>query len=275
MENKSKELEVAIEAAVLAGKILKKYFETEISHGMKDDKSIITATDKESEETIKKIILKAFPEHSIIGEETGHTKNLNTHIWHIDPIDGTRNFARSLPFFAISIALEYKGEIIIGVVYNPISESLFYAEKGKGAYLNSKPIYVSKCDENKCIITVSSGRDKNHLDLRRNLLRDLPDKVVSSVRDFGCTALDLAYVARGGTEGDIKIGLKTYDLCAGVLLVKEAGGKVTTLEGKDWELSDGGFFIASNGIFHDKLLEEVKKQKAHLNNKVGQEKLNI
>jgi myo-inositol-1(or 4)-monophosphatase len=261
---KSKELDIAIKAAKKAGAILKKHFETEIFHEMKDDKSIITATDKESEEIIKKIILGAFPEHSILGEETGHTKNRDTHTWHIDPIDGTRNFARSIPFFAVSIALEYNGEILVGVVYNPTSESLFYAEAGKGAYLNDNPIHVSKHDEKKCIVTISSGRDKTALKLRRSLLHDLPEKVVSSVRDFGCTALDLAYVARGGTEADIKIGLKTYDLCAGVLLVKEAGGKITTLEGKDWELSDGGDFIASNGVFHEALVEEVKSQKEKL-----------
>ena len=264
MENKSKELEVAIEAALEAGKILEKYFETEIFHEMKDDKSIITAADKESEEVIKKIIWQNFPDHSVSGEETGHTKNSGEHTWHIDPIDGTRNFARSLPFFAVSIALELKGEVMVAVVLNPASKSLFYAEKGKGAYLNHAPIQVSKYNEKKCIVTVSSGRDPMHIRLRRNLMRDLPENVVSSVRDFGCTALDLAYVARGGIEADIKFGLRTYDICAGMLLVREAGGKITNLEGGEFKFSDEGNYIASNGLFHDKLVKEVKRQKEKL-----------
>lgn len=265
MPNKSRELEIAIFAATEAGKVLEKYFEVEISHDMKDDKSIMTAADSESEEVIKKIISEAYPEHSILAEETGLTQNGHEYKWHVDPIDGTRNFARGIPFFGISIALEHKKEIVLGVVYNPLLKFLFYGEVGKGAYFNNKLMHVSKYDNKKCIVTVSSGRSNDALKLRRALLHNLPDKAIASVRDFGCTVLDLVNVARGATEGDIKLGLRTYDVAAGILLVREAGGKVTNMEGEEWSIKDDGAFIASNGIFHDLLVSEVKKEKAKLN----------
>jgi|SRR3989338_4850544 len=263
MENKSKELEVAIEAALQAGKILEKHQETEIERGVKEDKSMVTLADTESEEVIKKIISEKFPDHSIIGEETDAIKGKSSYTWYVDPVDGSRNFAHKIPFFAISIALLHKEDILVGIVYNPATNSLFYAEKGKGAYLNGKKIRVSKADRNKCIVTVAVGRNSSQL-LRRNLLHYLPENVVSSVRDFGCTALDLAYVARGSTEADIKIGFKIYDAASGILLITEAGGVVTGINGDKWKLSDEGSFIASNGVFHDLLVEEVKKQKDKL-----------
>ena len=265
MHEKSPELKTAIQAALKAGEILERHQGTDIVRGIKEDKSMVTLADRESEELIKKIILEKFPSHGIVGEETDSITNTSPYVWYIDPIDGSRNFAHSIPFYAVSISLIKGKEIIVGVVYNSASRSLFYAEKGKGAYLNDKPIHISKSDHTKCIVTVASGRQTLDLKIRRNLLHDLPDNVVSSVRDFGCTALDLAFVARGSTEADIKIGFKTYDAAAGILLVLEAGGKVTGISGHDWQLSDEGSFIASNGVFHDALVDEIKRQKAKLN----------
>lgn len=259
MDNKSKELEVAIQAALAAGKILEKYFETEILKDMKEDKSIVTLADRESEEVIKKIILDVFPHHSILGEETGLTKNENHYIWHIDPIDGTRNFANAVPLFAVSIALEAKQELIVGVVYNPSTSSLFYAEKDKGAYLNDQKIFVSKDDASHAMVTVSRGKNSVDEKLFRELLYSLPKQAVSSVRDLGCAALDLVYVARGGLEANIQLGLNTYDFAAGVLILQEAGAKITTLDGSSWKFPDN-HFIASNGIFHDLLVKEIQNQ---------------
>lgn len=264
MKNKSKELQIAIQAALEAGKILERHFETDIFKEFKEDTSIVTQSDKESEEIIKKILARDFPDYSIIGEETGMTKNSGVRTWCIDPIDGTRNFANGIPFFAISIALINEKEPIVGVIYNPTTKSLFYAEKGKGAYLNDKKIHVSKDGADKALVTAASGRKPEDLKIRRNLMRDLPDKVVSSVRDFGCTALDLSYLARGSTEADIKFGLAVYDMAAGILLVKEAGGMITNSDGDPWKLSDTSF-IASNGVFHDVLVNEVQKQMEKLN----------
>ncbi len=263
MDNKSHELEVAIQAALEAGKVLEKYFETEILKEYKEDKSIVTKADKEAEELIKKIILENFPKHSVLGEETGMTENGCEYTWNIDPVDGTRNFANAIPLFAVSIALMCNKDVILGVVYNPATNSLFYAEQSKGAYLNGKQIRVSVDDRDKALITVSSGKNKDDLRVRRDLMRTLPD-FVSSVRDFGCTSLDLAFVARGSTEADIKFGLSIYDLAAGILLVQEAGGTISKIDGGVFTFDDTSY-IASNGVFHDKLVEEVRRQKEKLN----------
>ncbi len=259
MENKSKELEVAIQAALEAGKILEKYFETEILKEFKEDKSIVTLADKESEEIIKKIILNFFPDHSILGEETGMTKNGAEYVWHIDPVDGTRNFSNGIPLFAVSIALVHKGEVILGVVYNPVTHSIFHASRGEGAYLNDKKIFVSKDDRNHAIVTVCSSQKNTDKRLDKELLYFLPENLVRTVRDLGCTALELAYVARGGLEANIQIGLNTYDFAAGTLLVQEAGGKITTLGGEPWIFPENKFLV-SNGVFHDLLVEEIKRQ---------------
>jgi len=261
MENKSKELEVAIRAALEAGKILEKYFETEILKEFKEDKSIVTKADQEAEEVIKKNILDVFPTHSILGEETGHTQNSLVYTWHVDPIDGTRNFANGLPVFALSIALEYENNIIIGVVYNPITKSLFYAEVGKGAYLNDKKINVSKDDSTRAILVSGKGRSAEDRKLSRLLMHNLPGAFSGlTVRDLGCCALDLAILARGGFEVSVELGLIGHDFAAGVLLVQEAGGTITKLDGSKWKFPENEF-IASNGVFHDALIEEIKKQK--------------
>jgi len=263
MENKSKELEVAIKAALEAGKVLERYFETEILKDFKEDKSIVTSADKESEKIIKKIILDVFPDHSIHGEETGMTENGGEYVWYVDPIDGTRNFANAFPLFVVSVALARREELFIGVVYNPVTHSLFYAEKGKGAYLNEKKIHVSKDDRNHAIVTASPSQKSDDKKLVNELLYHLPKNVVRTVRNFGCSALELAYVARGGLEANIQLGLYTYDFAAGVLLVQEAGGKITALDGSPWKFPEN-YFIVSNGVFHDLLVAEVQKQKAKL-----------
>lgn len=264
MQNKSKELEVAIQAALEAGKILEKYFETEILKEFKEDTSIVTLADRECEDVIKKIISNAFPDHSILGEETGMTEKASDYVWHIDPVDGTRNFANGIPIFAVSIALVQSNEVIVGVVYNPVTKSLFYAEKGKGAYLNDKRIFVSKDDKDHAIITVGPGKKDEDKKLRRELYYSLPATIVRSVRDLGSTSVELAYLARGGIEANIQLGLNTYDFAAAILLVQEAGGKITMHDGSPWAFPEIKF-VASNGVFHDLIIEEVKRQKAKLN----------
>lgn len=262
MQNKSKELQVAIHAAVEAGKILEKYFETEILKSLKEDKSIVTLADKESEEVIKKIIFNEFPDHSILGEETGMTGEKSDYVWHVDPVDGTRNFANGIPLFAISLALVYQNEVIEAVVYNPSTKSLFYASKGKGAYFNEKKIVVSKDDSEHAIVTVSPGKLETK-QLFLELYHTLP-RIIRSTRNLGCTAIELAYIARGGLEANVQLGFSyTYDFAAGTLLVQEAGGKITKLDGSPWKFPEH-HFISSNGVFHDKIVEEVQRQKAKL-----------
>ena len=265
MENKSKELEIAIKAALEAGIILEKYFETEILKEFKEDNTPVTLADNECEAVIKKIILDVFPTHSILGEETGMTENGSEYIWNIDPIDGTRNFMNGIPIFATSIALVRNNEVIVGVIHNPITQSLFYGEKGRGAYFNDKQIFVSKDDRAHAMISISPGKKTDPAKLLfRELYYNFKQGVVSSVRNFGCTAMELAYVARGGLEANVQLGLSTYDFAAGVLLIQEAGGMITKHDGAPWQFPEGEF-IASNGLFHDVLVNELKKQKAKLN----------
>ncbi len=267
MEEKSPELKVAIEAALSAGKILEKHFETDIIKEFKEDNSPVTLADRESEKIIKEIICRNFPEHSILGEETGMTVNKSDYVWYIDPIDGTRNFSNHIPVFAVSIALAFQNEIVLGVVYNPTTDILFYAEKNKGAYCNSKRIFVSKDDISHSMITASRGKGKSVERLFRELMYYFPKNVVTTVRDMGCSALDLACVASGGFEADIQLGLNSYDFAAGVILVKEAGGKISALDGSPY-IFPNNYFIASNGVFHDVLVDEVNKQKLKLNNDI-------
>ncbi len=264
MENKSPQLSWAIKTAYAAGKILDEYFETDILKEYKSDDSPVTRADRESEELIKKMLSEQFPEYSFFGEEFGMMGEKGDYVWHVDPIDGTKNFSNGIPIFAVSIALEYKGEIIVGVIYNPVTDSMYYAEKNKGAYLNEKKIVVSKDDAMHGIMDVSRGKKEFDEKLFKELMYIFPRNIIKSSRDFGCAALDLAFLSRGAIEVNISSGLSTYDFAAGVILVQEAGGKITTFDGKPWIFPDNQF-VASNGVFHDVLVEEVKKQKEKLN----------
>jgi len=252
---KSKELKVAIKAALKAGKIIEKYFETEILKEFKEDKSIVTLADKESEDVIKKIILKAFPEHSILGEETGMTGKKSEFVWHVDPVDGTRNFAHGIPIFAVSIALVCDDKVILGVVYNPASRSLFYAELGKGAYMNDKRIFVSKDGREHSMMTISPSRKENDKNLMRELFYSLP-KIVGPTRNLGSTAIELAYVSRGGLEANIQLGLETYDFAAGTLLIQEAGGNARGKQKKEEKTLKDKYKIALL-FFKDKFKNDI------------------
>ena len=262
LKNSSRFLKIATEAAKKAGSILENYFQTQLEKEFKEDKSIVTRADKESEELIMKMILEEFPDHSIFTEESGMIENKGEYMWHIDPLDGTTNFTNGIPIFSISLALEYKREIILGVIYDPISHNMFHTEKGKGAYMNDKKISVSKSDQAHCAVTISANKEKENKLLARKLIYNLPEKI-ASVRILGSVATELAYLSRGGIGANIEFGLHTYDFAAGTLLVKEAGGTITKLNGSEWKFPENNF-IASNGVFHDLLVEEVKIQKANI-----------
>ncbi|OGI73935.1 hypothetical protein A3D42_00600 [Candidatus Nomurabacteria bacterium RIFCSPHIGHO2_02_FULL_41_18] len=262
MENKSRELEVAIKAALEAGKVVFKYFEEGTEKVHKDNSEmvdVVTVADHEAEELIKKILSENFPDHSILGEETGMLEKGSEYIWYIDPIDGTANFSNRIPLFGVSIALAKNNELIAGVIHNPAARELFYAERGKGAYLNDKKIYVSKDSERTGIFTAGTSRTKENRQFVKNLVFDLAEKV-RYPRNFGSSVIELSYVARGSTEAHIVTGLRNYDFAAGALLVLEAEGKIIKFDGTPWKFPDN-YFIASNGVFHDLLVDEVKKQK--------------
>ncbi len=245
-------LEVATEAAKKAGAIIDGYFETGIAREVKDDKSFVTAADKEAEAAIISHIKKHFPDHSILSEESGAETQNSAYQWIIDPLDGTANFVNGIPLFAVSIAVLKDGVPVAGVIYQPVGDSLYTAEKGKGTFWNGKNVRVSDGDTEHAVITFSPGKKaKNQL----NTLFSKAEGFVKSKRYLGCAALDLAYVARGGTEGVFFLGLNKWDYAAGVLLVTEAGGMITDCFGKPWVFGASDYFIASNGNIHDALLK--------------------
>ena len=177
-------------------------------------------------------------------------------MWLIDPLDGTLNFSRGLPNFAVSIAMTENGETKIAVVYNPITNSLFQAETGKGAYWNGEKMSVSGLkDSASSIVTFGRARDEENKKKTLDMINKIYFK--SHQRILGCSALELAWVASGRLEGFISMGLKRWDVAGGLLLVAEAGGKVTDFEGGDLDKEDN-YFLATNGRIHEELLAILK-----------------
>lgn len=247
-------LDVAIDSAKKAGDILSHYFEmTALEREVKDDKSFVTKADTECEALIVAAVKEAFPDHGILGEEgTDHNPNAE-YQWIIDPLDGTNNFVNGIPLFATSIGILHQGEPIVGVIYNPVSHSLFYAEKGKGMFYNEKPTVVSDQSADMGMVGFGPGKEgKKRLDIAYASVTPY----FKSKRYLGATALELAYLARGGTEGFICLGLKKWDYAAGSLLVQEAKGTITDFDGNPWKMEQN-YFIASNGVCHDELLKAV------------------
>lgn len=248
-------LDVAIKAAKKGGAVALRYFETSVAREVKEDKSFVTIADKKSEEVIMREIAKAFPTHGFLCEESGETASASDYQWVIDPIDGTANFVNGIPLFAVSVALLKGGVPIVGVVYNPVGDSLYATAKGKGVRWNGKKVRVSDGTPEHAMISFGPGKKQRE---RMNALFLHANDFVKTKRYLGSCALELAYVARGGTEGFICLGLNKWDYAAGVLLVEEAGGKITDWNGKKWTFGGDGYFIASNGKAHDALLSLVK-----------------
>jgi len=252
-------LNIAVKAARLAGGVILR----SLGNLSKDDIDIkqasdfVTRVDKDSEEVIIKTIKERFPHHLFLAEESIKESAGEEYRWIIDPLDGTTNYIHGYPMFAVSIALEYKGEIILGVVFDPLRDELFTAERGKGAFLNGHPIKVSPVCElkNSLITTGFPFRKKEFIDIYLRLFKNLFHKV-SDLRRTGSAALDLAHLASGRCDGFFEIGLSAWDIAAGSLLIKEAGGIVTDFGGGTDYLSTGNIIAASPAI-HKGILKEV------------------
>ena len=220
----------------------------------------VTSADKRTEKILIEEIQKAHPEHGIITEETGIINKSNVEKkWIIDPIDGTMNFLNGIPQFAISIAYEEKGEIICGVIFNPIINEMFVAEKGNGAYLNNSRIRVSNKKKIKDALIVTGG-PKGNSKIKNKIFSEYINvsKNVSNVRKFGSAALDMAYVACGRFDGYWQRELNYWDIAAGIIILKEAGGFINFFEeDKDNPLKKN--IIASNSNIHNELLDLISK----------------
>ena len=220
----------------------------------------VTSADKRTEKILIEELQKAHPEYGIITEETGIINKSNTEKrWIIDPIDGTMNFLNGIPQFAISIAYEEKGEIICGVIFNPILNEMFVAEKGNGAYLNNSRIRVSNKRKIKDALLVTGG-PRGNSEIKNKIFSEYINvsKNVSNVRKFGSAALDMAYVACGRFDGYWQRELNYWDIAAGIIILKEAGGLINFFEDdKNNPLKKN--IIASNSNIHNELLDLISK----------------
>jgi len=242
-------LEVAMDAAREAGEILREEFARPVRISYKGDVDIVTQADERSERAIVAKLRKHFPLHAIVAEEGGGTESESAFRWHVDPLDGTTNFAHGYPCFAVSIGLEQAGELMAGVVYQPVSGELFSAAKGKGAFLNGKAIRVSAIDTLAASLLVTGFPSVKRT--QNPNIHYYWDFTLRShgVRRDGSAALDLAAVACGRFEGFWEFGLHSWDTAAGVLLVREAGGSVKRFDGKDYQLGDRELLASNDRVF--------------------------
>lgn len=255
-------LSTAIYAAQSAGKILLEHFgklnQMQIVKDYRRD--FTTKIDLEAERAIIKIIKKKTPTYSIITEEIGTQKYRSPFTWVIDPLDGTTNYSIGNPFFDVSIALVKEKEPIISVVYAPVVDWLFTAQKGEGAKLNNQKIFVSNNTKlNQCLNSYCQGNDSASIQRMNNIY----PKILIKSKDFNrmrAGAYEMALVACGKLGAYLNPGCKSYDVAAGTLLVREAGGKVTDFNNENWDL-DAKDILASNGKIHKQILSEINPAK--------------
>lgn len=251
-------LKFGTKIAKKAGKILLKHYGRVHKIEFKSKNNLVTEADKKSESYIVKKINRRYPDHEILAEESG--KKPISEIseerirWIIDPLDGTTNFAHSFPFFSVSIGIEKNGEMIGGIVYIPILKELFYAGKYMGAFLNSRKISVSGVDTvGKSLL--ATGFPGEHREINLPYFENFLFKT-QAMRRTGSAAIDLCYVACGRLDGFWELGLHSWDIAAGALIVEEAGGRVTNMDGTTLKLN-GANILAANGKIHDEMLSEI------------------
>ena len=251
---------IAINAALKAGNYIRKNIGKVKDVHYKGEINVVTDVDKKAENIIIDTIRHAYPSHNFLAEESSYTKGESSSFtWVIDPLDGTTNFLHGFPVFCVSIALEYKGKLLVGVVYDPTRNELFYAERGGGAILNKKRIRVSGVTKIKRALlstgfayNVKSAKEDNINGFARFI------KVSQAVRRAGSAALDLCYVASGRFDGFWELGLHPWDAAAALLVVQEAGGKVTRFNGSKYSIYDKEI-LASNSKIHSQMIRVLSK----------------
>lgn len=252
---------VLLDATHEAGKIIQSYFNgTFVINHKEGINNLVTEVDHLAEQKIISVIKATYPTHSIIGEESGENIQLSDYQWVIDPIDGTVNFAHGIPLCCVSIGLLLNGSVLMGAVYNPMMNELFFAEKGKGATLNGKPIKVSGKSDFKTAFLVTGFPYKwpeNSLEhpvkvFERMVLEGLP------IRRLGSAAIDLCWVACGRFDGFWEYNLSAWDVAAGYLIVLEAGGTITDFDGNIGNVFDKQT-LATNGLIHKDILSVINR----------------
>lgn len=244
-----------------AGKILKEGFYTDKNISFKAKKDLVTQFDVAVEKYLKKKFSKKFKEFNIIAEESDNTNIEFNNSIIIDPIDGTTNFVNGVPHTAISVGVYKNKKPYLAVVYNPILDELYTAKIGKGAYLNGKKLKVSNEDNfQKALLATgfpyTSGSDENDLnDVVKRIKDVLP--LCQDLRRLGSASLDLCYVAKGTYEGYYEMNLKPWDVSAGILIVTEAGGKISNINADEYNLFEDKYLVASNGKIHDEFIKNL------------------
>ncbi|HUQ92907.1 MAG TPA: inositol monophosphatase family protein [Bryobacteraceae bacterium] len=245
-------LESAEEIAREAGALLNNYL-GRIGFELKGDFDLVTEADRASERLIVERLSSWFPSHSILAEEGGGQDRSSAYRWYVDPLDGTTNFAHGFPVFNVTLALERAGELVCGVIFDPVRGEMFAAELGSGAYLNKRRIHVSKVlSLADTLVATGFPSRKRHFNFNVHFYHQLA-MGTHGVRRCGAAAIDMAYVACGRLDAFWEFTLNPWDMAAGTLLVREAGGQVTDMKGGIASLT-GPHVIADNGLIHDELI---------------------
>ena len=244
--------------ARLAGQILYDGYEKDHRVDYKGVIDLVTEVDHQSEAFLIGEIQRLFPDHGILAEESGSFDGHAEHLWLVDPLDGTVNYAHGVPFFGVSIGYAHKGQVTLGAVYDPMRDELFSAERGQGAWLNGRPLKVSQTDELARSLLVTGfpydtwTSKRNNFDYFAKL-----GKMTQGVRRLGSAALDLCYVGAGRLDGFWELSLKPWDVAAGGLVAEAAGAKVTTVFGGPDYIHPPQSILAANPVLHAKLLVEL------------------
>jgi myo-inositol-1(or 4)-monophosphatase len=241
-----------------AGALLMDFFRQRVKIEYKGDADLVTVADRKSEALILERIRKQFPSHDVMGEEGARIESGSDYRWYVDPLDGTTNFAHGFPVFCVSLAVQYRGRGAAGVVYDPTRDEMFVAEQGRGAFLNGEPIRVSSTSRlAECLVGTGFPSHKRHKSPNIYFYHQITLRT-HGVRRAGSAALDLCNVACGRFDGFWEFNLNPWDTAAGVLIVQEAGGRVTNFAGGPFEL-DSRETLASNGLVHDALVHEFQE----------------
>ncbi len=250
-------LAFAKNTVIEAGEVLKKYFNTPLAIKTKStERDLVTQADIESEKYIISAIQRHYPDHAILAEEHGRIGD-SEYLWLIDPIDGTTNFAHSHPMFCIVIALAHNDKIILTAIYDPLRNELFSVEKGKGAFLNDQVIKVSSSSTLSSSVLVTGfpyDRATNPKNNMKEFCKIMP--LVQGIRRSGSAALDMCYVACGRLDGYWEYHLNPWDFAGGVLLVREAGGVVSNIDGSEWAMASNNV-IAANKELHQEMFRAL------------------
>lgn len=236
-----------------AGAVLMEHFRRRVVFEYKGDVDLVTEADRKSEKLITTRLRQRWPEHNIVGEEGTRHENGSDYRWYVDPLDGTTNYAHGFPVFCVSLGLQFKDELIAGVLYDPTRDELFAAEKGSGATLNGERMHVSRTKRvSESLLATGFPSHKRHKNPNIHFYHQITLRS-HGLRRAGSAALDLANVAAGRVDGFWEFNLNPWDTSAGVVLVREAGGLVTRFDGSPFDINSRET-LATNGLIHEELM---------------------